>query len=130
MGNLVAFIGLLRLQASGNSVISLVSYLFVPNFYKIGEATSLVGDPTGRKDSRVPINEEVCALNSDNFRDAFHLMQANFTEQFLPNFALLRDPGKFEVVNNIDWMKNERVINFLQEVATYLRYQELAHKDR
>ncbi|KAL5111916.1 Tyrosine--tRNA ligase [Taenia crassiceps] len=56
-------------------------------------------------------------------------MHTNFTEQFLPNFELLRDPGKFEVVNNMDWMKNEKVTNFLQEVATYLRYQELAHKD-
>ncbi|VDM32513.1 unnamed protein product [Hydatigera taeniaeformis] len=118
LGNLVAFIGLLRLQASGNNVIGL-----------IGEATSLVGDPTGRKDSRVPINEEACAFNSDHFRDAFLLMQANFTEQFLPNFALLHDPGKFEVLNNMDWMKGEKVLNFLQEVATYIRYQELAHKD-
>ncbi|KAH9286835.1 Tyrosine--tRNA ligase [Echinococcus granulosus] len=118
LGNLVPFIGLLRLQALGKGVVSL-----------IGGATSLIGDPTGRKDSRLPSNEEACALNSDHFRDTFLLMQTNFTEQFLPNFALLRDPGKFEVINNMDWMKNEKVLNFLQEVAAYLRYQELAHKD-
>ncbi|CDS41368.1 tyrosyl tRNA synthetase [Echinococcus multilocularis] len=29
----------------------------------------------------------------------------------------------------MDWMKNEKVLNFFQEVAAYLRYQELAHKD-
>lgn len=90
----------------------------------------MVGDPTGRKTSRVPVTEGACASNASHFCDAFTSMQENFVEQFLPNFTLLRDPGKFEVLNNMDWLKHEKVLPFMEEVAAFLRYQELVHKDR
>ncbi|KAM7541456.1 hypothetical protein Aperf_G00000040634 [Anoplocephala perfoliata] len=118
MGNLVAIMGLLRLQASGNNVIAL-----------IGEATSLIGDPTGQKQSRVPLVDEISATNSEHFRDAFLKIQANFREQFLPNFKLIREPGDFTLVNNMEWLKKESLLDFLRCTASNLRYQELAHKE-
>lgn len=69
-------------------------------------------------------------MNSEHFRDAFLKIQANFHEQFLPNFTLIRDPGDFALVNNMDWIKKENLLDFLRSTASNLRYQELAHKER
>ncbi|VDD80443.1 unnamed protein product [Mesocestoides corti] len=95
----------------------------------VGQATSIIGDPTGLKKSRVPLSASACANNSEIFRDALLFMQNNFTEQFLPRFKSVRDPGKFNVMNNLDWNKNAKLLDFVEDIAGFLRYQELAHKD-
>lgn len=51
-------------------------------------------------------------------------------EQFIPNFKLSRDPGEFKVMNNMEWHKKQSLLDFLRFTANYVRYQELAHKER
>uniref|UniRef100_A0A0R3TN77 Tyrosine--tRNA ligase n=1 Tax=Rodentolepis nana TaxID=102285 RepID=A0A0R3TN77_RODNA len=118
LGNLVAFMGLLRLQAAGNNVIAL-----------IGEATSLIGDPTGQKEQRVSLGNEIYSSNSEHFREQFLKLQSNFEEQFLPNFKLSRNPGEFKIMNNMEWHKKQTLLDFLRFTANCVRYQELAHKE-
>ncbi|VDL99765.1 unnamed protein product, partial [Schistocephalus solidus] len=95
----------------------------------IGEGTALIGDPTGRLESRTRLSFDACASNASSVVETVTMIERNFTEQFLPNMKVLASLGSFKVLNNLDWLGSLDLIEFVNETACFVRLQELLHKD-
>ena len=108
IGNLVPIMLLTHLQRSGHKPIVLV-----------GGATGMVGDPSGKSEERVFLNEETLQYNLES--------QKKQLEQFL-DF----DSGKenvAEIVNNYDWFKDFSFLSFLREAGKHISVNYMMAKE-
>ncbi|BHF60066.1 Tyrosine--tRNA ligase, mitochondrial [Sparganum proliferum] len=85
--------------------------------FEIGEGTALIGDPTGRLEGRTPLSFDACASNASSVTETITTVERNFREQFLP------------MLNNSDWLSSLSLLDFVNESASFVRLQELIHKD-
>ncbi|KAL7061841.1 hypothetical protein AAHC03_0834 [Spirometra sp. Aus1] len=96
---------------------------------QIGEGTALIGDPTGRLEGRTPLSSDACAANASSVAETITTVERNFREQFLPSLGSPISPGFFKVLNNSDWLSSLSLLDFVNESASFVRLQELIHKD-
>jgi tyrosyl-tRNA synthetase len=107
VGNLVPIMLLKHLQVNGHKPIALV-----------GGATGMVGDPSGKREERKLLNEEVLNHNVACVRKQL--------SQFL-DFE--NGNNKAELVNNYDWFKEWSLLGFLREVGKHITVSYMMAKD-
>jgi tyrosyl-tRNA synthetase len=98
IGNLVQIMTLVHFQAAGHKPVVLV-----------GGATGMVGDPSGKSAERNLLSEE--QLNHN----------VACVKAQLAKFLNFQDgENKAELVNNYDWFKNFRFLDFIRDVGKHI----------
>jgi tyrosyl-tRNA synthetase len=107
VGHLVPVYGLMRLQRAGGQPVALV-----------GGATGLIGDPSGRSGERPLLDRSAVQANVHAIRDQL----ARFLD-----FA----PGSTQalVVNNLDWLGEVRLLDFLRDVGKHFTIPYMLDKE-
>lgn len=72
--------------------------------FLIGDFTGLIGDPTGKSETRPPLTEEQVLANARTYKEQI--------------FRIL-DPSRTEIVFNSQWMKDMRSIDMIRLCAKY-----------
>jgi tyrosyl-tRNA synthetase len=106
IGNLVPVMLLMHLQRAGHTPIILV-----------GGATGMVGDPSGKSEERNLLSEEQLELNVKGISKQLN----KFLDFNSENAAIL--------VNNYDWYKDMKVLNFLREIGKHITVSYMMAKD-
>jgi len=107
VGNLVPIFGLLRLQRHGGQPVALV-----------GGATGLIGDPSGRSSERALLDRSAAAANVHALREQL----ARFLD-FSPG------PTQALLVDNLDWLGDVRLLDFLRDVGKHFPLPYMLEKD-
>ncbi len=107
VGHLVPVYGLMRLQRAGGQPVAVV-----------GGATGLIGDPSGRSSERPLLDRPAVQANVHAIRDQL----ARFLD-----FG----PGATQalVVNNLDWLGEVRLLDFLRDVGKHFTIPYMLEKD-
>jgi tyrosyl-tRNA synthetase len=82
--------------------------------FLIGDFTAMIGDPTGRNQTRPKLTEEECVENSKTYvRQIFKIL----------------DPNKTEIAYNSHWMKKFSAAEFIQLASQYTVARMLERDD-
>ena len=108
IGSLVPILLLLHLQRAGHKPIALV-----------GGATGMVGDPSGKSEERILLNEEQLEQNVNGIGK-----QLKKYIDFDPHKT-----NSAEMVNNYDWFKQLSFIHFLRDVGKHITVNYMMSKD-
>lgn len=108
IGSLVPILLLVHLQKAGHKPFALV-----------GGATGMVGDPSGKSEER--------NLLSENILDHNLACVKRQLEKFLDFDPAL--PNKAEMVNNYDWFKNMRFLDFIRDIGKHITVNYMSSKD-
>ena len=103
VGHFMALCLMKRLQMAGNKPIAL-----------LGGGTGMIGDPSGRTDSRPMMTVETIRHNCECFRKQMSRF-IEFGDQ----------PGQAITVNNADWLMDLNYISMLREVGTCFTVNEM-----
>jgi tyrosyl-tRNA synthetase len=107
VGHLVPIFGLLRLQRHGGRPVALV-----------GGGTGMIGDPSGRSSERNLLDRETLERNVFALRGQL--------ERFL-DFS--PGAGAAVMVNNLDWLGQLRLIDFLRDTGKHFTVPYMLAKD-
>ena len=107
VGNLVAIMMLVHFQRSGHKP-----------FVLMGGATGMVGDPSGKSQERNQLSMETIETNLSHQK-----------EQFLKFLDFNEGPSKAELVNNIDWFAEIKLLDFLRDIGKHLTLNYMMAKD-
>jgi tyrosyl-tRNA synthetase len=107
IGNLVQIMTLVHFQDAGHKPVALV-----------GGATGMVGDPSGKSAERNLLSEEQLNYNLECVRTQL--------ERFL-NFH--EGENRAEVVNNYDWFKEFKFLDFIRDVGKHITVNYMMAKD-
>lgn len=107
IGNLVQIMTLVHFQRCGHKPIALV-----------GGATGMVGDPSGKSAERNLLSEEVLRHNEKCVRKQL--------ERFL-DFS--PGPTQAEMVNNYDWFRELKFLDFIRDVGKHISVNYMMAKD-
>jgi tyrosyl-tRNA synthetase len=107
VGHLVPVYGLMRLQRAGAKPVALV-----------GGATGLIGDPSGRSSERPLLDRSAVQANVHAIRD-----QLGRYLDFSPGAT------QALVVNNLDWLGDVRLLDFLRDVGKHFTVPYMLDKD-
>lgn len=107
IGNLMQALVLRRAQLHGVQPVVL-----------LGGATGLVGDPSGKKEERTLLDKDVAQRNLENFKVQISKIVDT-------------DAGKYQavIVNNYDWFKDFKFLDFLRDVGKYITVNYMTAKD-
>lgn len=108
IGSLVPILLLVHLQKAGHKPFALV-----------GGATGMVGDPSGKSEERNLLSEEVLNHNLSCVKKQL--------EKFLDFDPAL--PNTAEMVNNYDWFKQMRFLDFIRDVGKHITVNYMSAKD-
>ncbi|GAA5929193.1 tyrosine--tRNA ligase MSY1 [Sporobolomyces koalae] len=130
VGNLLALIGLLHFRLAGHNAISL-----------IGGATGAIGDPSGRSTERNALSPETLASNIDGitsqlttFLDRGVTFAQSRTKRRTTGPALTTAPdtpvqGSIRVENNLNWIGNMSLLDFLSKVGKMARVSTMLSRE-
>ncbi len=107
IGSLVPIMLLVHFQRSGHKPLILV-----------GGATGMIGDPSGRSEERKLLSEEVLNYNLGCIKQQL--------EKFL-DFDC--GANSAEIVNNYDWFKDMKVLQFLRDAGKHITVNYMLSKD-
>lgn len=107
IGNLVQIMTLVHFQNAGHKPFALV-----------GGATGMVGDPSGKSAERNLLSEDALQHNQACVRKQL--------EKFL-NFE--EGANKAEMVNNYDWFKDFKFLDFIRDVGKHITVNYMMAKD-
>lgn len=108
IGHLCGVMLLRHLQQAGHKPIALV-----------GGATGMIGDPSGKSQERNLLDEETLAHNVDCIKKQLsHFLDF---ESDVPNRA--------ELVNNYDWMKDFKFLDFARDIGKHITVNYMMAKD-
>lgn len=107
VGHLVQIMTLVHFQRCGHRPVALV-----------GGATGMVGDPSGKSAERNLLSEETLSHN-------VKCVKAQL-EKFL-DFSARENPA--ELVNNYDWFKEFRFLDFIRDVGKHITVNYMMAKD-
>ncbi len=107
VGNLLALMGLARMQRFGHSPIALA-----------GGGTGMIGDPSGKASERQLLGVEQVRANVD----AIKLQLARFLD-----FEVRRNPAR--LANNADWLLKVPMMTFLRDVGKHFTVNYMTSKD-
>lgn len=106
IGHLAQIMTLLNFQKAGHKPFALV-----------GGATGMVGDPSGKSAERNLLSEDVLRYN-----------EACVKKQ-LEKFLDFSGSNKAEMVNNYDWFKEFRFLDFIRDVGKHITVNYMMSKD-
>ena len=109
VGHLVPIFGLLRLQHHGGRPVALV-----------GGATGMIGDPSGRSSERNLLDRDTIETNVAAIRGQL--------ERFL-DFGADAGPTAALMANNLDWLGEVRMLDFLRDVGKHFTIPYMLAKD-
>lgn len=107
IGNLVAMMGLARLQRFGHTPIALA-----------GGGTGMVGDPSGKTNERQLLSLDVIRANVE----AIQVELASVLD-----FEIKSNPAR--IVNNADWLAPVSLMEFLRDVGKFFTVNYMVSKD-
>ena len=107
IGNLVQIMLLVHFQRAGHKPIALV-----------GGATGMVGDPSGKSAERNLLSEEVLNHNLERVK-----------EQLTKFLDFDHGTNAAEIVNNFDWFKEYRFLDFIRDVGKHITINYMLAKD-
>ena len=107
LGHLVPIFGLLHLQRHGGKPVALV-----------GGATGMIGDPSGTSAERNLLDRDTIAANVAGIRSQL--------ERFLD---FTPGSGAATLVNNLDWLGEITMLDFLREVGKHFTVPYMLAKD-
>lgn len=107
VGNLAQIMTLLHFQKAGHKPIALV-----------GGATGMVGDPSGKNQERSLLTEDILQHNLT--------CQQKQLEKFL-DFNCGENSA--EIVNNYDWFKEFRFLDFIRDIGKHITVNYMLTKD-
>ena len=107
VGHLIPIFGLVRLQRYGGQPVAVV-----------GGGTGLIGDPSGRSAERPLLDRPAIQANVHAIRDQL----AHYLD-FAPG------PTQALVVNNLDWLGDVRLLDFLRDVGKHFTVPYMLAKD-
>ncbi len=107
IGHLVSVMLLRHFQRAGHKPLVLV-----------GGATGMIGDPSGKSEERVLIDEETLRSN----QEAIKKQLGRFLD-------FESGANRAEMVNNYDWMKNFTFLEFIREVGKHITVSYMMAKD-
>lgn len=107
IGNLVQIMTLVHFQQCGHKPIALV-----------GGATGMVGDPSGKSAERNLLSEDILRHNESCVRRQL--------EKFL-DFS--KGSNSAELVNNYDWFKDFKFLDFIRDVGKHITVNYMMSKD-
>jgi tyrosyl-tRNA synthetase len=108
IGHLVGVMMLRHFQRSGHKPLAL-----------IGGATGMIGDPSGKSQERVLIDEAMLRHNQECIKAQL--------SKFLDFDS--DAPNKAELVNNYDWMKNFTFLDFIRNIGKLITVNYMMSKD-
>src|ERR1700730_11617459 len=108
IGSLVPILLLVHLQKGGHKPVALV-----------GGATGMVGDPSGKSEERNLLSEEVLNHNLAGVKKQL--------EKYLDFNPSL--PNAAEVVNNYDWFREMRFLDFIRDIGKHITVNYMSAKD-
>ena len=106
VGNLVPVMGLVWLQSHGGRPIAL-----------IGGGTGLVGDPSGKRSERPMLSAEMVVANAMAIRNQ------------LVKFLDFDGPYAARVVNNVDWLGELSLLDFLRDTGKHFTVNYMLQKE-
>lgn len=106
IGNLVQIMMLVHFQRCGHKPFALV-----------GGATGMVGDPSGKSSERNLLSEDVLQHNQ------------SAVQKQLEKFLDFTGSNKAEMVNNYDWFKEFRFLDFIRDVGKHITVNYMMAKD-
>lgn len=107
IGNLVQIMTLVHFQHCGHKPLAL-----------LGGATGMVGDPSGKSAERNLLSEEILQKNSRGVKSQL--------EKFLDFNS---GPTGAELVNNYDWFKDFKFLDFVRDVGKHITVNYMMAKD-
>jgi tyrosyl-tRNA synthetase len=107
IGNLVQIMTLVHFQQCGHKPVALV-----------GGATGMVGDPSGKSDERNLLSEDILRHNESCVRKQL--------EKFIDFNA---GSTGAELVNNYEWFKDFRFLDFIRDVGKHITVNYMTAKD-
>ncbi len=107
VGNLLALMGLARLQRFGHTPIAVA-----------GGGTGLIGDPSGKAHERPLQDKDQIAANVESIKKQL--------AQFL-DFEARANPAR--IVNNADWLTTISMMDFLRDVGKHFTVNYMIAKD-
>ncbi len=107
VGNLLALMGLARMQRFGHTPIALA-----------GGGTGMIGDPSGKAQERQLLTKEQIEANVAAIKE----QMAHFLD-----FEVKGNPAQIE--NNADWLMPLRLVDFLRDVGKHFTVNYMVAKD-
>ncbi|HEY4944971.1 MAG TPA: tyrosine--tRNA ligase [Candidatus Limnocylindrales bacterium] len=107
VGHLIPIFGLVRLQRFGGQPVAVV-----------GGGTGLIGDPSGRSAERPLLDRSAIQANVHAIRDQL----AHYLD-FAPG------PTQALLVNNLDWLGDARLLDFLRDIGKHFTVPYMLAKD-
>ncbi len=108
IGHMVQIMLLVHFQRAGHIPIALV-----------GGATGMIGDPSGKSEERVLLDEDTLRHNQECIKK--QLAKFLDFQSDSPNRAIM--------VNNYDWMKNYSFLDFIREIGKHITVNYMMAKD-
>lgn len=97
VGHMIPYLMMRWLQKCGHRPIVL-----------IGGVTGMIGDPTGKDESRQVLTEKTIAANVESIRGFFHKI-----------LSFDKNPAGASMVNNADWLRSLNYIDFLRDYGRH-----------
>lgn len=98
---------------------------------QIGGATGLVGDPSGRTTERQMAETAQIELNTSKLSQAIHKFfdsAATYVEDRLSTQSSTLPA--VQVLNNLTWLKDVNLLDFLRTTGTHFRVNNMLTRDR
>lgn len=82
----------------------------------VGDFTAMIGDPTGRSQTRPALSDKEIEINAKTYQDqAFKILD--------------KDPKKIEIVRNSKWLAKMPISDFLRQVAARTTVARILERD-
>ncbi|KAJ2722959.1 tyrosyl-tRNA synthetase [Coemansia sp. Benny D115] len=120
LGNMVTLMGLLHFYLAGHRAIPLV-----------GNATGMIGDPSGRSTERVALGQDTLAANIRGIEaqlERFFKRGAEYAMKRIPELSK-RELKEVRVLHNADWYRDMNILEFLGRVGRYTRVGTMMARD-
>ncbi|KAK8916107.1 hypothetical protein KSP39_PZI022292 [Platanthera zijinensis] len=124
LGNLIGIIVLSWFRRCGHRTVAL-----------IGGATGRIGDPSGKTLERPELDVETIEKNSAEIRaSVYKILHRADTYIHSPNDEILNSDStdssnSCEILDNFDWWKDIKLLDFLREVGRYARVGTMMAKE-
>ncbi|KAG2150368.1 hypothetical protein DEU56DRAFT_922558 [Suillus clintonianus] len=117
-GHLIPLLCLFHFRLRGHSTLAL-----------IGGATGLVGDPSGRMLERSMSEKAQIESNTTKLTESIQQFFSRATEYALDKVPLLTTLAQPQVVNNLDWLKELNLLDFLRNTGIHFRVNHMLARD-
>lgn len=130
IGNLIPIFGLIICSLNDiqpYALVKLFSLFLIPHYsyfnYKIGSATTLIGDPTGRTSAKSMLTRSEIADNA--------LSISSQIEKIYSNALVLCKHKHFplKIVDNLTWFKDISLINFLTSIGRQTKVKSMLSRN-